>query len=444
MPDETPFRIARHRQSLTRWLDRPKHMEENQRIPSPLSPRDARRNFACLVWMGSVFAMGWSEVVVVLQPLLVHYKASNTQIGLVQGVLIATLPGMFFSPWITLRFPRKKIYLYVTDTLYLLPLGLVGVAVWSGGIGGNAAMVTFIVWMMVAGQIAAGFGGLPNQEFFTSCIPMRLRGRLAGISAGLGGLLGIGSTAFAAWVLAVLPEPQSYGVLLVMAWLLCQLADTSVLFAKEPPTPVKSAPRPWSMAMWRAFFHDSKFLRLTIAVSLISPLLAQLAVFSTVFAFRDLGFKAQMAAWLGMTAATARLSLSPAAGWVTDHWGARPSILMWTAMVAGSFLLLAIAPVTASVYVAAGIAAVAGSGFSGAMNALTSAVPLPEHRAGHFTLLAFCMVGTNSLGPLLVGWLLDHVSYRAGFTLLGIATAAVVTLGAWLLRDLGPGEVVSR
>ncbi len=47
-------------------------------------------------------------------------------------VLRATLPGMFLSPWITLRFRHKKIYLYVTDTLYLLPVGLVGAAAWSG------------------------------------------------------------------------------------------------------------------------------------------------------------------------------------------------------------------------------------------------------------------------------------------------------------------------
>ncbi|MEI6278679.1 MAG: hypothetical protein WCQ16_04750, partial [Verrucomicrobiae bacterium] len=86
-------------------------------MPCPeLSAREARRNFACLVWVGSIFAMGWAEVVVVLQPLLVHYGATNVQIGLVQGVLIATLPGMFLSPWITRRFRFKKFYLYVADT----------------------------------------------------------------------------------------------------------------------------------------------------------------------------------------------------------------------------------------------------------------------------------------------------------------------------------------
>ena len=36
-----------------------------------------------------------------------------------------------------------------------------------------------------AGQIAAGFGGLPSQEFFAACIPMRLRGRLAAAGVGL-------------------------------------------------------------------------------------------------------------------------------------------------------------------------------------------------------------------------------------------------------------------
>jgi MFS family permease len=411
-------------------------MEERSLNQTELSRSDVRRNFACLVWMGSVFAMGWSEVVVVLQPLLVHYGATNTQIGIVQGVLIATLPGMFLSPWITRRFRYKKIYLFVTDSLYLLPVGIVGAVVWAGGAGGNEAMVGFIVLMMLLGQIAAGFGGLPNQEFFTACIPMRLRGRLAGVSAGLGGMLGLAATGIAAWILGVMPKPQAFGVLLVLAWLLCQLADAAVLLAKEPPTPVEASPRPWGREMWRAFFRDRKFLRLTLAVCMISPLLGQLAVFSSVFAFRDLGFKAQMAAWLGMTASGARLALSPAAGWLTDGWGARRSLLLWAAMVGGGFLLLAAFPVALSVFAVAGIAAVAGSGFAGAMNALTSGIPRPENRAGHFTLLGFCMIGANSVGPLLTGWLFDTVSYRTGFAVLAAAAIVMALLSGWLLRDL--------
>ena len=404
--------------------------------PHELSARDVRRNFACLVWMGSVFAMGWAEVMVVLQPLLVHYEASNTQIGIVQGVLIATLPGMFLSPWITRRFRHKKLYLFVTDTLYLLPIGIVGAVVWAGGIGGNQTMVMFILLLFLFGQIAAGFGGLPNQEFFTACIPMRLRGRLAGVSAGLGGVLGLAATGFAAWVLDALPKPQAYGALLVLAWLLCQLADSSVLLAKEPPTPVEKSPRPWRREMWRAFFHDTKFLRLALVICLISPLLGQLAVFSSVFGFRDLDFKPQMAAWLGMTAAGARLIFSPAGGWLTDAWGARRALALWTALAGIGFMILALFPSTVTVFAAAGIAAVSWSGFSGAMNALTSGIPKPENRAGHFTLLGFCMIAANSIGPLLVGRLFDAVSYRSGFAILAGLVALLVVLAIQTLRHL--------
>ncbi len=400
------------------------------------SAREVRRNFACLVWVGSVFAMGWAEVVAVLQPLLVHYEASNFQIGLVQGVLIATLPGMFLSPWITRRFRFKKIYLYIADTLYLLPIGVIGLAVWSGACPGSP--VAFIVAMMCLGQVAAGFGGLPNQEFFTACIPMRLRGRLAGVSASLGGLLGMAGAGAAAWLLAVLPKPQGYGALLVLAWLLCQIADTAILFAKEPPTPVERSPSPWGKAMWTAFFQDSKFLRVTLVVCLISPLLGQLTVFASVFAFRELKFEAQMAAWIGMATAIARLTLSPIAGWITDRWGARNSLLFWPALAAAGFFPLAAIPGTATVFAATALAAVAWSGFSGAMNALTCGIPKPENRAGHFTLLGFCMIGSNSAAPVAFGWMFDHVSYRPGFALLGGTALAASALGFLLLRDLSP------
>lgn len=401
-----------------------------------LDPRTVRRNFACLVWVGSVFAMGWAEVMVVLQPLLVHYGATNAQIGIAQGVLIATIPGMFLSPWITRKCRYKKIYLYITDTLYLLPVGLIGLGVWTGVSTNGSTMVAFIVGMMCAGQVAAGFGALPSQEFFAACIPMRLRGRLAGLSSSLGGLLGIAGAGFAAWLLGVLPKPQGFGALLVLAWLLCQIADTAVLFAKEPPTPVERSPEPWGKVMWKAFWEDRKFVRLVLAICLISPLVSQLAVFATVFAFRELKFEAQMAAWIGMSTSIARVTLGPAAGWLTDRWGARNSLLFWPALSAASFFPLAAFPGAVTVFAATALAAVAWSGFSGAMNALTCGIPKPENRAGHFTLLGFCMIATNSAGPVLIGWMFDKIPYRPGFVILAVVALSTVLFGCFLLRDI--------
>jgi len=79
---------------------------------------------------------------------------------------------------------------------------------------------------------------------------------------------------------------------------------------------------------------------------------------------------------------------------------------------------------------------VAWSGFSGAMNALTCGIPLPENRAGHFTLLGFCMVAVNSAGPVLVGWMFDVVPYCPGFMILGGAALTATGVGFLLLRDI--------
>jgi MFS family permease len=136
-----------------------------------------------------------------------------------------------------------------------------------------------------------------------------------------------------------------------------------------------------------------------------------------------------------------RLGLSPAAGWLTDFWGARPSILLWAALADCGFLLLALFPGTGTVFAAAGIGALAYSGFSGAMNALTCNLPAAEHRAGHFTLLGFCMIAANSAGPMLTGWLFDSVSYRTGFGVLAALTAAAVAGCAVLLRESPPRSV---
>lgn len=186
----------------------------------------------------------------------------------------------------------------------------------------------------------------------------------------------------------------------------------------------------------KAFFADTKFLKVTLLVCMISPLLAQLAVFASVFAFRELGFAATMAAWIAMCTAIARVGLSPIAGWITDRWGARNSLLLWPALAAMGFFPLAAFPGIPTVFAATALAAVSWSGFSGAMNALTAGIPAPEHRAGHFTLLGFCMVAANSAGPLAAGWMFDQISYRMGFLILGALALAVTLFGIALLKNL--------
>jgi len=110
--------------------------------------------------------------------------------------------------------------------------------------------------------------------------------------------------------------------------------------------------------------------------------------------------------------------------------------MLWAMLAGLGFFLLALIPCPITVFAATGIAAVAASGFSGAMNALTSGIPRPEHRAGHFTLLGFCMIATNSGGPMLAGCLFDSISYRSGFAVLTAVTALVVAFCLWLLRGL--------
>lgn len=401
-----------------------------------MTGNDVRRNFLCLVWMGSVFSMGWAEINAVLQPVLVYFGASNFQIGLTQGVLVFMLPGMVASQWITRYFTRKKWYVFIADSLYLLPIAGVGVLVLGVGAMPAQQVVVLMIVLMGFSQLAAGFGGLPNQEFFASCIPMRWRGRLAGVSSGIGGGLGIVGAAFAAWWLGRVPEPFGYGVLLIMGWFLCQLADSAVLLAREPPTPVEESPPAWSASMWRAFFRDRLFVRVVLAVCLVSPFMGVLMVFSSAMAFRELSFTPEMAGWIAMSAAVARMLFSPLAGWATDRLGARNTLLAWPLMSVPAFLLLAFFPSVGSVLLAVAVASVAWSGFSGSMNALTAGLPVPEHRAGHFSLLAFCMVGVNSVGPVFTGGIMDRLGYQSGFATLALLLCVVCIIAALLIRPL--------
>ena len=101
-----------------------------------LSKSDIHRNIILLVLMDTAWLFGATEMGLASSPLYVYLKASNTLIGLINGTFILGLFGIFISPFITIKFPVKKLYVLVVHIPYLLPWGLIGSLLFSRAIGG--------------------------------------------------------------------------------------------------------------------------------------------------------------------------------------------------------------------------------------------------------------------------------------------------------------------
>ena len=299
-------------------------LSPSQISQQPLSKANIHRNMILLVLMDTVWIFGVTEMGLASSPLYVYLKTSNTMIGLINATGILGLIGIFLSPFITIHFPIKKLYLLIVNIPYLLPWGLIGCAlIFSRQMGlSNHFLLIFIVVMSAISGLSAGFVTLPHQEYIAACIPMSYRGRLSGYGGSLGSGLAIISNILAGWILLRLAKPEAYGYLYVMTWFFCQAGYILALFARERRSPVEKSPKPWSKTMIKvALCCDKPFMRVVALQAIyglfISPIFFQ---FIAVYGFKDLKMAPASAAVIGVTQRIFSLFVCGYIGYLIDRW----------------------------------------------------------------------------------------------------------------------------
>lgn len=386
-----------------------------------LSPADIKHNMLTLIMMDAIFGMGVSDLSVVMGPLWKYLEVSNSVIGLVGSLSFLGLIGLFLSPYISLRMPIKKWYLFVAHIPYIASWGLIGVALILGQRFGwpLETLLTITVVLLGANHFFGGFVSLPHQEYTAACIPMSYRARFTGYSISIGSVLGIISAWIGGLVLIYVAAPASYGVLFLMLWVIAQGGYFLALVGREMRTPVEAAPKAWSAGMLKAFWQDRAF-KLVLVNSVLSIVLfvPVYNVFLGQYALKGLSLPDQVAAYLVIVMQGVRILLASTVG----HWVDRisPKRAFAPALVFGA---LSFAPVLLmknewGLYLTMGLMTV----FMVAQNAITWAliygIPKPEHRSGHFTIQLIATYATNAVSSIAVGAMCDRLDYALTFLIL--------------------------
>lgn len=403
-----------------------------------LSRSEIKHNMKCCVMLDTIFAFGWTEIMVAMVPLLTFLNATNTQIGLVTGATIASIPGLIVSPWITRYFRIKKWYLFATNIPYFLPVGLCGLGVLMyENLGfGNSYMVQAILVLMLISQFFAGFVGLPHQEYIAACIPMSHRGRFSGFSISAGGLIAIVSSALGAWVLTAFAKPMSFGYLLLLGWFVCQAGYTVCLLAREVPTKAEKSPPPWGKVMLLSLWQDKPFLRVMLISFLFYGLIFQVGTFVNVYAFKVLGMPAAAAAFLAMAANASRVGLLWLIGILVDKHTPKRMLPYFFVLSALALLPVILFGAPWSVYFFAFFSTLALSGAQSALNPIIFGMPTPENRPGHYTVSNLVTNIAFSIGPVALGLLCDATTFRAVFIGLAIFALLLCPFSKWMLATL--------
>lgn len=397
-------------------------------------PRSAvKKNICCCVLLSTMWTTGYADFQLILQPLLVYLKCSNTMIGVISGASVVALFGTFMSPWISRLFPRKKWYLFISNIPYLLPIGIMGtvlVFLPQFGIQPKSLQVIILV-MIIAHQFFCGFVALPSQEYTAACIPPEYRGRYLGISATTSSIFSTFSSAVGGYVLLSCAKPMSFGYLCILTWLICQLGYFIALMAKEIPVPVENVPKAWSSQMLKVVWENKPYTRVISFYTIAWLFFWPAYTFVPVYGFQELKMDASTSAVMQIVGLVARISFAALGGYLVDRFGPKRIFSFWS-----MGHILALLPVIFlhnqyGVYATIAIQQIFWAIWGTALMVLFSGLPKPEHRAGYYTiqLMIFAMAGP--LGSIGMGRVLDIVSYRNVFTYSALGAVAIYPLGKW-------------
>jgi len=387
--------------------------EKVRRMPAA----DIRHNMIVCIMLDAIFLTGYNDLQIALQPMYVFLKASDTVIGFIGSLQILGVIGVLAAPFITRRFKYKKYYLFAINVPFLAPVLVMGLALlFSRQLGwSNAAILGFVKWSMVVHFFFLGFGDVPHQEYTASCIPMSHRGRYTGYSLAVGSAAAILSALIARHILLNVGRPMSFGLVYIVAWVICQGGYVSALFAREPPTPVEKSPAPWSKAMLLAVWRDRPFVKFLVLNVLFAVFVIPLWVFIPVYGFRDLKMIAASAATMAIVTQIVRVATSAPIGLINDRLGSKRMLPFWPLVGFASILPVLLIHNQYGIYISVGITGIFTTGFYSALYPLAYGLPAPENRAGHFTILSLTNKAAPALGMFLVGAMCDLLTYRVVF-----------------------------
>ncbi len=417
--------------------------------PRPNSPTEHTRwNFAFFVAEATFFMAGlaWVDPSAVLPLFIGRLGGSTVIVGVITAIQQVgwKLPQVFMAAVLGHR-PRRLPFLRWPILVGIMPfLGLV-VYLWVAGVWNS----TLVIWLLVAAYSSLAFGngflGISWHDIIAKSIPPGLRGRFFGTMQ-----FSTAVTAFAVgfavrWILG--PKgpgfPQDYTVLFTaMAAFMC-LSTLGCWLIREPIRPVLDRPQSVGEILRGVvpMLREKPAFRALVLAGLLGFGVSASMPFYVVYAKTELGVTEAMAGvyiW-AMTLGGAMASVLW--GHLNDSRGPRAVLRGTTALLTATPLLALSIPavvlaaarpmpaVTTALPYLFGLVFVAiGSSINalwfGAANYLFDLAG-DEDRPRYIGVFHLCTLPAT-LGSIIIGWLLEHVSFAVVFLLVASCGAGAL------------------
>lgn len=186
------------------------------------------------------------------------------------------------------------------------------------------------------------------------------------------------------------------------------------------------------------------FIFITVALDMLAlgimiPVLPKLVI---QFEGGDVAHAARIVGWFGFVWAAMQFLASPVVGALSDHFGRRPVVLLSNFGLGVDYLLMALAPTVAWLFVGRVVSGITSSSYPTATAYIADVTPA-EQRAAKFGLLGAAFGLGFIIGPA-VGGVLGDINLRLPFWVAGALSLANAAYGYFILPESLPPERRSR
>lgn len=317
---------------------------------SPLSllpPRRYRWNYTVMGLDISLFvlALSFASAYGILPLFVRHLSESNVAVGAIPAIRAATLLPPLFVAGLTERLRRKQPFVLGVTVFERVPYLVLAVATPLLAVSHPTALLWLFYAALVTTTLAAGVAMPAWLDLIARMLPADWRGRFFGLSAALGGLLGVAGGAAAAallgrfgWVIGgALCFAGAFGVLV--------LSFACLALGREPDAPLHVAARPAAGTVWGRFptvlRGDRNLRRYLIALMLITAA-STTASFYIVDAKEALGLSDGAAGLYAVVLLASATAGNVLWGYIGDHTGHK-RVVLGGAVCTGLAPLLALA-----------------------------------------------------------------------------------------------------
>ncbi len=379
-----------------------------------------------LFWFGINFAASGT-----ILPLYVrHLTDSDVLIGLVATISSGGwyLPQLLTANYIE-RLPRKKPVVinlgFFTERLGFLALAASAylIAPRSPSLALVAFFLSLTWFNMGAGLVAVAW-----QEMFAKVIPVRLRGRLFGLSSFAGTATGILGASLAAYVLNRHAFPTNFALCFTLASLFILLSWAFLALTREPPLPSRKPVLSLTQYLQRlpdVLRGDRNFALYLLAR--VTTALGRMGMgFLTVYAVERWQLSDSQAGRYTTALVVGQAAANLLLGGLADRRGHKTVLEISLALAVLTMVGALLAPSAGFMFaVFVTLGAVYGADIL-SMLGIVMEFTHPQDRPTYIGLVNTVTGLFAALAPVIGGWIASRTDYSVTFT-----TGALLTLAAW-------------